>query len=79
VAQCAASKDAAKASSAVFFANSQTSQYPTTFNDLTHGTPRLWVQPVGVTVANDTMTGDGWTLTMAGGGATAPTFTCKTS
>jgi hypothetical protein len=77
--QCASSKDAATASTAVFFANSPTSQYPTTFNDLTHGTPRVMAPPKRVTVTNDAMTGDGWTLVMAGGGATAPTFTCRLS
>lgn len=38
--------------------------------------PPVFVPPDGVSVTADTVKGKGWTLTMSGGGATAPRFTC---
>jgi prepilin-type N-terminal cleavage/methylation domain-containing protein len=79
-AACQASGDAAKAASAVFYANSAAGTYPADFHDLV--TPNKvydipsGVSPIAPAVGDLVLTGKGWTLTMAGGGATAPTFTC---
>jgi len=72
---CATTADASRAASTVHFAN--TNAYPNSFDDMTGTTPpELEVSP-DLTQAATTLTGTGWTLTMAGGGgATAPTFTC---
>jgi hypothetical protein len=53
-----------------------TGSYPTTFRQLTSGKSPLLIAGQGTTVAAITMTGPGWKLTMSGGGATLPTFTC---
>jgi len=68
--------DAAKAASAVFYANTN-ARYPVSFPNLTTSHPPTLDTPPGVTVSATKLTGAGWTLTMAGGGgATAPTFAC---
>lgn len=69
---CTASLDAAKASSVVYFA--QTGSYPTTFTSMVaDGT----LEPASdVTVTDGALTADGWALSIAGGGASKPTFTC---
>ena len=84
-AACQATADAAKAASAVFFANSADkptptpAAYPTSFTDLV-GPPVLLDIPSGVTNGGTTLTGKGWTLTMTPGTATvAPSFTCPTT
>ena len=72
---CGASKDAATAASAVWFANNGNT-YPTTFTQLTTS-PAAFTPPSGATVAAQTVT-NGWVLTMSGGTATvAPTFVCS--
>ncbi len=73
---CAASRDAAKAGSVVHKANSATGQYPTTFDDmLTAAPPELELGDATQTNAT-TLAGNGWTLTISGGGNTAPVFAC---
>jgi type IV pilus assembly protein PilE len=76
-AACAASGDAAKAASAVHFANVST--FPSTFTDMTGTTPKEYEVPGGVTVdgTGKIMThGTDWTLTMSGGGANPAVFVC---
>jgi hypothetical protein len=60
----------------VFYANSAPSKWPATFTDMTTGNPPVLDPPSGAVVTATTITGDGWTLTMTGGGASRPTFTC---
>jgi prepilin-type N-terminal cleavage/methylation domain-containing protein len=73
---CSASKDAATAASAVYFA-SNANAYPTTFTQLTTAPAALSV-PTGVVMTDTTLkSGTSWTLTMtAGSGTNAPTFVC---
>ena len=73
---CHAMRDASKAASAVFYANSTLSTFPTTFTDMTTDEPPELEAPAGAVVTATSITGEGWTLTVTGGGATAPTFTC---
>jgi prepilin-type N-terminal cleavage/methylation domain-containing protein len=70
---CTASLDASKAAAIVYFA--QNGAYPDSFTDMT-GADALSA-PSDVTVAATTLTGNGWTLTLSGGGATRPTFVCS--
>jgi prepilin-type N-terminal cleavage/methylation domain-containing protein len=70
---CTASLDASKAGSVVYFA--QNSEFPDTFPDMT-GAGALEA-PSDVTVADKTMTGQGWTLTLTGDGTAKPTFACS--
>jgi hypothetical protein len=69
-------RDAARAASAVFYANSAPNKWPATFTDLTTGNPPVLDPPNDAAVAATTITGDGWKLTITGGGATRPTYTC---
>lgn len=72
---CTASLDASKAGSVVYFAQNAT--YPTDFDQMADA-GALDV-PTGVAADPDDETvlrGDGWTLTMSGGGATKPLFAC---
>jgi prepilin-type N-terminal cleavage/methylation domain-containing protein len=76
-AACQASADAAKTAAAVTYANSTASPqaFPSDFDAMV--TQKTYDIPSGVTETTSTkLTGKGWTLTMAGGGASAPTFTC---
>ena len=70
---CTASLDAAKAGSVVYFA--QSGAYPDEFTDMTAAD--ALEPPSDVTVNATTLVADGWTLTIAGGGASKPTFTCS--
>jgi hypothetical protein len=74
--RCTFMRDASLAGSAVFYANSAPNRFPVTFTDMTTTTPPALEAPSDAVVAATTITGDGWTLTMAGGGATRSTFTC---
>lgn len=76
LAPCEATKDATKAAAARFFAKAR-GRFPALLTDLTTGTRRLLIPPRGVTATAKTLTGDGWTLTMTGGGVNAPTLTCE--
>jgi prepilin-type N-terminal cleavage/methylation domain-containing protein len=66
---CQASADAAKAASAVHFAN--TGSYPTKFTEMV---PAEYDVPSGVTVNDSTLVAKTWTLTIGGGGAAPATF-----
>lgn len=71
---CKTSADAAKAATAVFYANNN-GAYPTTFPDMTGSTPKMLELASGVTPTSALiLTGTGWTLTMAAG--SPPTYTC---
>lgn len=71
---CAASRDAATAASAVYFASNENT-YPTTFDQLTED--GALTVPDGVEANGATLTsGTSWTLTMTGDGTAAPTFAC---
>jgi hypothetical protein len=74
--ECRATADAARAASAVSYANSP-GTYPATFTEMTTGKTPPLVAQAGVVVTATTLTGTGWTLTMTGGGAKPPTFTCS--
>jgi hypothetical protein len=73
---CQAMGDASKAASAVFYANAAPNRFPHAFTDMTRGSPKVLDPPGDATVTASKITGDGWTLTMSGGGATTPIFTC---
>jgi hypothetical protein len=76
---CRAMRDASMAASAVFYANAVPNRFPVTFTDMTTTNPPELAPPNDAVVAATTITGDGWTLTMTGGGATRPTYTCTPS
>jgi prepilin-type N-terminal cleavage/methylation domain-containing protein len=74
---CTASRDAAIAGSTVYYTNN--AAYPTTMLQMTGHTPPELTLPTGVTITDsaDKVVGNGtWTLTISGGGTTAPVFTC---
>jgi type IV pilus assembly protein PilA len=80
-AACQATADAAKAASAVFYANSANNSFPTTFTQMDGtGVPATVVLdiPSGVQKTSATqLKGKSWTLDMtAGAGGAAPTFAC---
>jgi prepilin-type N-terminal cleavage/methylation domain-containing protein len=79
-AACQATSDASKAASAVFFANSANGTFPTDFFDLTSPKKVLdipsSVTPTAPAAGALVLTGKSWTLTMSGGGASAPVFDC---
>ena len=76
---CAATKDAAQAAQAVYYADHATlpapeTDYPADLAALvTSGELEL---SGGATVAANVISGSGWTLTSAGGGAAPLTLTC---
>lgn len=79
---CNASLDAAKAATAVHYANTS-GTYPVLLDDFAPaGQPKEWEGPNGVAIVDDSatvshITTNGWTLTMtAGAGKNAPTFAC---
>jgi prepilin-type N-terminal cleavage/methylation domain-containing protein len=77
---CTASKDSATAASVAYYAGSGTgtgnqTTWPNSFAAIA---PYMKAQD-GVTpnpITGTVLTGKGWTLTMAGGGTSEPTFTC---
>jgi hypothetical protein len=75
---CLATADAARSASSLFFVNVQ--RYPTTWSEMT-APPSAAFTLAGDDVVNPSnrkeLDGQGWRLIMAGGGATAPTFTCR--
>ena len=84
---CTATKDAAIAGSAVYFA-SNNNTYPTDLFQLTSGANPAMTMPSGVTNNADPATpiaagdkvaksGSAWTLTMATPAGISPTFTCS--
>lgn len=75
---CRASADAAGSASTLYFASS--GSYPVKWSDLTASNPPMYKLATHVVVNGGNPTeldGDGWKLTMAGGGVSEPTFTCK--
>jgi hypothetical protein len=70
--QCAATRDSARTASAIFFADTRT--FPTTFTQLTNRD--LLLVPSDATVLGQTVTANGWALTMSGGGPSPNTFVC---
>jgi type IV pilus assembly protein PilA len=76
---CAATKDAVKASQAVYYSN-KNGTYPTTFKDVLGtadggtASPAMLELSGGTTdnAAGDTLTGSGWTLTIVSGGGATP-------
>lgn len=74
---CRASADAAGSASTLYFASR--GSYPVKWSDLTASNPPMYKLATNVVVnaGNPTeLDGDGWKLTMAGGGVREPTFTC---
>jgi hypothetical protein len=71
---CASTRDAAVSAGNVVYAT--TGSYPTTFTQMTSAKSPLLIPGDGTTVAATTIAGPGWKLTMTGGGAAPPTFTC---
>jgi prepilin-type N-terminal cleavage/methylation domain-containing protein len=76
---CAATADAAKAATAVHYAN--TNAYPATFAVMTGATPKELDVPAGVTINATTLVKGPaatpqWTLTMNGAGTSAVGYTC---
>ena len=75
---CRATADAARSASAIYFAHTG-GRYPTRWSDLTVPRGRVFPLPTDVVInaANPRqLAGPDWTLTMTGGGATAPAFAC---
>ena len=84
-AACTTSKDGAKAASAAYYANQSPNAWPTTIAQMSTdsatapvNSPPVYELPAGGTLngAGTVLTGNGWTLTIGGGGASQPTFTC---
>jgi hypothetical protein len=74
---CFATRDAAKAAGAVVYATK--GNYPKTFFAMTRGSSPVLVANDDMTVTAHAITGKGWTLTMSGGGKTAPTYACAST
>jgi|tagenome__1003787_1003787.scaffolds.fasta_scaffold20984494_5 prepilin-type N-terminal cleavage/methylation domain-containing protein len=77
---CFASKDAAVTSSTAFFSN--TGEYPTQWSQMTEPMPPVFVISGDVHIDPSrpkVLDGKGWTLTIAGGGKTPPTFECAST
>jgi prepilin-type N-terminal cleavage/methylation domain-containing protein len=77
---CLSTYDAAKAATAVFYANNNGS-YPQKFSDLTGTTPPLLEHPASVAETDTTLKGTAWTVTLVPGATPADqtTFTAKDS
>jgi prepilin-type N-terminal cleavage/methylation domain-containing protein len=86
---CTSSKDSAAAAAAAFYANNlndaarSATPWPTSIQEMTvasvsnpTNTPAVFTPPSNATYVNPDMTVGTWTLTMANGGATQPTFDC---
>jgi type IV pilus assembly protein PilA len=81
-AACTTSSDGAKASSAAYYANQSPNAWPANFQAmatqtaLTNSPPVFEVPASSSWTSNMILHGNGWNLTMSGGGATQPTFLC---
>ena len=78
-AACAASLDAAKSATVVYY-GSNSNAWPATMTAMTTSTPAALTLPTGVTldVTGLIATGQGWTLTMTpSAGGNQPTFACS--
>jgi hypothetical protein len=79
IAACNASAAAARSASTSFYVGSS-GAYPAKWSDLTATNPPAFTLPAGVVINAGNpaqLDGRGWTMTMAGGGATEPSFTCS--
>jgi hypothetical protein len=77
---CRVSAAAARAASTLYFANSGGRSYPVKWSDMTTSNSALYELTPDVVINRVNATeldGRGWRLTMSGGGATPPTFTCS--
>ena len=74
-ASCNASADAAKAATAVYYANTN-GTYPGSLAAMTASTPAMLVLPSGGTQTTTTYKINGWTLTMTLNAPNAPTYSC---
>jgi prepilin-type N-terminal cleavage/methylation domain-containing protein len=75
---CTASKDAAKAASAAYYANQTPNAWPTSFTGMTTGTNPVYELATGVTVDGTDPTqldGSGWTLKGTFAATASPDFT----
>jgi hypothetical protein len=76
-AACRAEAAAATSASSVYFANSG-GKYPTKWSNLTTAASLVFPAHVVVDPSSPAqLDGNGWKLTMSGGGATAPAFACS--
>lgn len=73
---CAATLDAAQSAAAVHYTNNQ-GQYPTSFTQMETATPPELTVANGVKDTGASLAGNGWTITIAGGGAVPNTWTAK--
>jgi prepilin-type N-terminal cleavage/methylation domain-containing protein len=81
-AACTTSSDGAKASSAAYYANQSPNSWPANFQAMatqsaTNSPPVFEVPASSSWTSNMILKGNGWNLTMSGGGATQPTFACS--
>ena len=81
-AACTQSRDGAKAASAAFYANQSPNAWPANFQAMatqsaTNSPPVFEVPASSSWTSNMILKGNGWNLTMSGGGATQPTFACS--
>ena len=77
---CNAAAATATAASSAYFASSGAGAYPTKWSDLTASAPPIYALPAHVVIDPKNpaaLDGNGWRLTMSGGGTTAPAFACK--
>jgi prepilin-type N-terminal cleavage/methylation domain-containing protein len=76
---CKASADAAKASSAAYYANQTPNAWPATLEAMTTGANPVFEKPSGATFdgTGQVMSVGTWKLTQTGGGSTQPTYACS--
>jgi len=79
ISACAASADAARSASTLYFVNSG-GTYPVTWSDMTTSSPPIYKLATNVVINAGNpreLDGRGWKLIVSGGGASEPTFTCS--
>jgi hypothetical protein len=77
---CTASADAARSASTFYFANSGGRSYRVKWSDMTTSNPPIYKLETNVVINGGNpkeLDGRGWKLTVSGGGASEPTFTCS--
>ena len=74
-ASCSASADAARAATAVYYANTS-GTYPGKLGDMTGSNPPMLVLPGAGQATDTTYQVNGWTLTMTLHAPNAPTYSC---
>jgi prepilin-type N-terminal cleavage/methylation domain-containing protein len=71
---CQATADAAEAAAIAFYSDQTVGSWPDAWGDLV---PTYMTTRSGTTVTDaDTITGNGWTITLGAGGTAQTTFTC---